>query len=210
MGTDAVTEAYGARAEEYREAVGRIEHAAPEDRDHVLAWAREVDGPVLDVGCGPGQWTNLLHENGVDVVGVDPTPAFVADAQARYPAARYRIGRAEDLGVPDRSLGGVLAWYSLIHTHPDHLTAPLAELVRCLRPGGSALLGFFLGPDGQAFDHAITTAYSWSVDGLAQRLDDAGLAVVDARTRTEPDARPQGVLVAERPITASPAPAPRG
>lgn len=199
MSTAAVTEAYAARAAEYRDAVGRIEHTAPADRECVLAWARAVDGPVLDVGCGPGQWTNFLHVHGVDVVGVDPTPAFVADARTHYPAVRYRVGSAEDLGVPDRSLGGVLVWYSLIHTRPDRLGAPLAELARCLRPGGSALFGFFLGPDGEPFDHAITTAHSWSVEGLGRRLADAGLAVVDARTRTEPDARPQGVVLAQVP-----------
>lgn len=210
VSTDRVREAYSARAGEYRDAVGRIEHAAEGDRDYLLAWARRVQGLVLDVGCGPGQWTSFLHHEGIDVEGVDPVDAFIADARARYPSARYRVGRAEDLGVAEGSVGGVLAWFSLIHTDPRLVDVPLAELARCLGPGGSLALGFFVGPDHAPFDHAITTAYTWSVDGLSRRLERVGLTVVDARTRTDPGARPLGVLVAERCATASPAQGRRG
>ena len=198
MSFDEVRQAYSARAEEYRNAVGMIEHAAQEDRDALLAWARGIEGPVLDVGCGPGQWTSFLHGQGIDVEGVDPVEAFVTDARARYPEARYRTGRAEDLGVPDGSLGGILAWFSLIHTDPRRLDEPLAEMARCVRPGGSLAVGFFVGPDGEPFDHAITTAYSWSVDGLSSRVEQAGFTVVDAHVRTDPGTRPQGLLIAER------------
>lgn len=193
-----VREAYSARAGEYTDAVGRIEHAAQRDREVLLAWARGVDGPILDVGCGPGQWTNLLHREGADIQGIDPVDAFLDDARARYPAVRYRTGRAEDLGVPDGTLGGILAWFSLIHTDPHAIDAPLAEFARCLREGGSLVLGFFSGPDHEPFDHAIATAYSWSVDGLSGRVEHAGFTVVDARVHVDPGRRPEGFLVAQR------------
>ncbi len=210
VSVDRVREAYSARADDYRDAVGSIEHAARHDRDHLLAWARGVEGPVLDVGCGPGQWTSFLHHEGIDVEGLDPVDAFIADARTRYPSARYRTGYAEDLGVADGSVGGILAWFSLIHTEPRLLGVPLAEFARCLRAGGTLVLGFFVGPDHEPFDHAITTAYTWSVDGLGQRVGEVGLTVVEVRTRTDPGARPVGVLVAERRATASPAPGRRG
>lgn len=36
------------------------------------------------------------------------------------PREHFRLGSAEDdLGVEDASLGGVLPWYSLIHTKPE-------------------------------------------------------------------------------------------
>lgn len=204
MGIDRVSEAYSARADDYRDAVGRIEHAAQQDRDDLLTWARGVKGPILDVGCGPGQWTSFLHERGIDIAGIDPVEAFIDDARRRYPGVRYRTGRAEGLGVPNGSLGGILAWFSLIHTHPRAIDVPLAELARCLRQGGSLALGFFAGPDREPFDHAITTAYTWSVDGLGRRVEQAGFTVVETRERTDPGARPQGLLVAERSGAASP------
>lgn len=198
MSIDRVCEAYSARADEYIEAVGRIEHAAEQDREYLLAWARGIEGRVVDVGCGPGQWTEYLRREGVEIEGIDPTEAFVEDAKKRYPDGRYRAGRAEDLGVGGESLSGVLAWFSLIHTPPESIDAPLAEFARCLGPGGSLLIGFFDGPAREPFDHAVTTAYYWSLDALAERIERAGFSVTDAQTRTDPGVRPQGVIVARR------------
>ena len=65
MSFESVCAAYGARAAEYIEAVGGVEHASEADRAHILAWARGVEGRVLDVGSGPGQWTDHLRRQGV-------------------------------------------------------------------------------------------------------------------------------------------------
>lgn len=195
---DRVLDAYSRRAAEYVEVVGRIEHAAEADRTAILAWGRSVDGPILDVGCGPGQWTNLLHEAGLDVEGLDPVEAFLEEARARYPAARFRLGRAETLGVPGGSLGGVLVWFSLIHTDPGVIDVALRELAGCLRAGGSLAIGFFDGPAREPFDHAVTTAYYWSVDALTEVVEGAGLTVTAAQTRHDPPARPQGLLIAHQ------------
>ena len=143
MSFESVCAAYGTRAAEYIEAVGGVDHVSEADRAHILAWARGVEGRVLDVGSGPGQWTDHLRRQGVAIEGVEPVPEFLAAARRRYPDSRYREGRAEDLPAPDRSLGGILAWYSLIHTEPDGIAAPLEEFARVLAPGGSLLLGFF-------------------------------------------------------------------
>lgn len=198
MTIDQVREAYSRRAAEYVDVVGRIEHADEADRAAILAWARSVDGPIFDVGCGPGQWTSLLHEAGLDVEGIDPVEAFLDDARARYPSARFRVGRAEDLGVPQGSLGGVLAWFSLIHTDPSEVDVALREIARSLRVGGSLAIGFFDGPAREPFDHAVVTAFFWSVDALSELLESVGLTVTDARARHDPSARPQGFLVARK------------
>ncbi len=198
IGTGTIAEAYGRRASEYIAAVGKIEHAEIEDRDYLLAWARGIHGRLLDVGCGPGQWTNLFREAGLDVSGLDPTEACIADAAERYPRTRYRLGRAEDLDVESRSLGGVLAWYSLIHTEPSAIDAPFEEFARALAPGGGLVLGFFAGPRCEPFDHAITTAYSWPISLLVERVERAGFSVVDTRVRESPGGRPEGLLAARR------------
>ena len=109
-GFETVRAAYGARAQEYIDAVGRIEHAIRGDRERVLAWARPLEGAVLDVGSGPGQWTEYLREAGVNVEGIEPVHEFLADARRRYPLSRFRAGRAEHLGVAEGSISGILAW----------------------------------------------------------------------------------------------------
>ncbi len=168
------------------------------DRDFILAWARGLQGPVLDAGCGPGRWTHLLSAASVDAEGVDPVPEFIDSARASYPSDRYRVGRAEDLGMDDAALAGVLAWYSLIHTAPEAIDASLAEFGRCVRPGGGLALGFFAGARLEPFEHAVTTAYFWPIDLLAARVEAAGFTVSRTATRTEPGTRPHGALLATR------------
>ncbi len=197
--TDApVPEAYAARAAEYIDLFGSISAAAAVDRVQVLAWARGIDGRIIDVGCGPGHWANYLAEQGLDVEGVDPVPEFAHHARHAHPGVAYRIGDADHLGVESGSLGGVLAWFSLIHVPPDRIGAPLAEFARCLRPGGGLAVGFFEGLELRAFDHAVTTAYIWPVDVLSAAVEQAGFTVVDLHTRSEPGSRPQGTLIARR------------
>ncbi|MFJ7967688.1 class I SAM-dependent methyltransferase [Streptomyces sp. NPDC096324] len=149
---------------------------------------RETGNPrTADVGCGPGHLTSMLHDSGLDAFGFDLSPAMVEHARRAHPALRFDEARMEALPVEDRTLGGVLAHYSMIHTPPGELPALLAEQVRVLAPGGLLLVSFFgtEGPEPIRFDHKVTPAYSWPVDRFAELLTGAGLVVV-AELRHDP------------------------
>ncbi|MCE7008144.1 class I SAM-dependent methyltransferase [Kibdelosporangium philippinense] len=192
-------EAYGQRAAEYIDLFGTIDSVAARDRELVGAWAhKHATGQIMDVGCGPGQWTNWLHEQGLFVAGVDPTPEFVAHAQRQYPDVEFKLGRAEALDVADASLSGILAWYSLIHTPPQEIPGILAEFARCVEPGGGLFLGFFEGPELAPFDHKVVTAYFWPIDVLSRTVEEAGFSVTAREARTDPGTRRQGTIVAIR------------
>jgi ubiquinone/menaquinone biosynthesis C-methylase UbiE len=190
--------AYGARADEYINAVGRIDHAADADLQLIGEWAQSVDGPILDVGCGPGQWTHWLATQGIDIEGIDPAREFIDRARRMHPEVPYRFGRAENLDVPSSSLGGVLAWYSLIHSSPDKVATALGEFARCVRSGGCLLLGFFTAPEHGPFDHAVTTAYHWPLDALEKLVGEAGFTVTHAATRSGRPERTHGEIIAVR------------
>jgi ubiquinone/menaquinone biosynthesis C-methylase UbiE len=198
MTVSKVSDAYGARSAEYIELFGRIDAAAETDRNAVLAWARGLTGPIIDVGCGPGQWTHFLSEHELPIEGIDPTVEFVAAAQRRYPGIRFRIGQAEHLDSDDESVGGILAWYSLIHTDPELIDSALTEFARCLRTGGGLALGFFEGPELSAFDHAVTTAYFWPLELLSARVESCGFTVTGTERRTDPGMRTHGFITAAR------------
>ncbi|MGY5764805.1 erythromycin esterase family protein [Brachybacterium sp. DNPG3] len=185
-----VVEAYGRRAEEYHALLGDIAGAAGADIQRVTAWAKAVDGPILDLGCGPGRWTAHLADRGHDVLGVDPTPEFLTIARRTHPGVPFAAGSIENPGVPDFSHGGVLAWYSLIHLEPAAVPDALRAIRRTLRRGGRLLLGLFDGPDGEAFEHQVIAAVTWSVDGMTRLLEDAGFTVVASERRTDDGARP--------------------
>lgn len=183
--------AYSDRVAEYVHLLDSMGAVHPSDRQLVTEWATSVSGPIVDVGCGPGHWTDHLASLGHDVRGIDPTPEFVEHASRRYPGRKFDVGVAEKLQGP---VGGILAWYSLIHHTPDEISAPLQEFARVLGPGGSLLIGFFEAPELGPFDHAVTTAYRWPVPALTDRL--GAFDVVETHTRTGVGCRPHGAIVA--------------
>ncbi|WIE65709.1 class I SAM-dependent methyltransferase [Curtobacterium sp. MCLR17_036] len=202
MGTD-VTAAYAARASEYAEHLGSMDRVHADDRQHVTAWADGAGERILDAGCGPGHWSAHLADRGHAVLGIDAVPWFVDHAQrvhggagAHGGSAAFRVGSVDALDLQDRTVDGVLAWYSLIHHAPDRLAVPLAEIRRVLRPGGSLLVGFFEGPTVEPFDHAVVGAHRWSVPAMVEVLVDQGFDVHDTRTRTDDGQRPHAAVTA--------------
>ena len=196
--TDTVTEAYERRAAEYSALFGAVEAAHPLDRQIVASWADEVRGPVIDAGCGPGHWTAHLADRGLTARGVDRVPAFVERARRSYPGVPFALGDLESLDTPDASLGGVLAWYSLIHHEPAAIGEPLREFARALRPGGTLLVGFFEWPALEGFAHAVAPAHRWPVPALAAELEAAGFDVLESHVRSTAGERPQAALTGRR------------
>jgi SAM-dependent methyltransferase len=175
---------------------GAVEDMHELDRLCITRWAERIDGPVLDAGCGPGHWTDFLHRRGVEVQGVDLVPEFIDSARARFPGTPYRVASLRDLGVPEGSLHGVLAWYSLIHVQPDDLPAVFSAIARALTHRGHLLIGFFEGPAAQSFDHAVAPAYYWSVEQMQLMLNEAGFDVSSVETRQDPGKRPHAAMAA--------------
>ncbi|MDN3477361.1 class I SAM-dependent methyltransferase [Curtobacterium sp. APC 4022] len=193
-----VEAAYTDRAAEYVEHLGTMASVHPSDVQLVSAWAAEVEGPLLDAGCGPGHWTAFLAEQGHDVHGIDSVPAFVDHARGSHPHVPFAVGSIDALDVAADTHGGVLAWYSLIHHDPGSIRRPLDEFARVLGPGGMLLVGFFVGPVVEAFDHAVVTAWRWPTEALEHELGAAGFDVVETHTRIAATGtpRPHGAVLA--------------
>lgn len=199
---DSTTAAYGARAAEYISVAGRLDQMTDADHALIEAWRDATPGRLVDAGCGPGLWTALLHDGHRDALGIDLSERFIAHARATYPGVRFQHGSFADLPVGDATLGGILAWYSVIHTSPTEVPAILAEFARALAPGGSILIGFFDGIPGAPFDHAVAPAYFWDAEALTRLLNAAAFTVTASESRPrlpgEVSTRPQGHILATR------------
>ncbi|MYW10429.1 methyltransferase domain-containing protein [Streptomyces sp. SID2563] len=173
------------------------------------AYVREEGGgPVADLGCGPGRVTAYLRDLGLDASGTDLSPGMVAEARRRYPDLRFEVGTMSALDLPDGSLGGAVAWYSLVHTPPRELGPYVAEFRRVLAPGGHLLLAFKAGDDEgvrleHAYGHAVDLdVYRFDPDRVAGLLEEAGFEERARLVRAaDPEERtPQAFLIARRPV----------
>ncbi|MEZ0163253.1 class I SAM-dependent methyltransferase [Kineococcus sp. LSe6-4] len=197
MSSDRVQQAYSTMADVYLERLATMDVVHPDDRRVILRHLAGSDGPVLDLGCGPGHLTAFLHAAGCEVTGVDLVPEFIAHARRTHPQVPFVQGSLTGLDRPAGSVAGVLCWYSLIHQDPQELDGSLAEVRRVLAPGGAFVLGFFEGPVREEFDHRVTTAHRWPVDELSARLAVHGFTEVERLTRGQDgERRPHGVLAA--------------
>lgn len=183
----------------------------PLERAMLAAFAELVrdmggDGRVADVGCGPGTVAAHLHALGVNVFGLDLSPAMVALARRTHPGLRFEEGSMTALdGLPDGTLGGVVAWYSVIHVPPERHPDVFAEFSRVLAPGGHLLLAFQVGDEplhlAEAFGHPVALDFHrLAPDCVADLLHRAGFTVT-ARLRREPSSderTPQAFVLARR------------
>jgi SAM-dependent methyltransferase len=140
---DRVAEQY---AEQFRDELDK----KPFDRK-MLDWlAEKVDdlGVICDMGCGPGQIARYLYDQGVQVCGIDLSPAMVERAQSLHPNIAFQQGDMLSLTkVADNFYGGVAAFYSIIHVPRPAVLAALQELKRVLVPQGRLLLTFHIGQE---------------------------------------------------------------
>ncbi|RZS91325.1 ubiquinone/menaquinone biosynthesis C-methylase UbiE [Motilibacter rhizosphaerae] len=191
--------AYGRLATAYIDLFGMIEQLHPDDVDLVVRHLGNLEGPVLDIGCGPGHYTAHLRALGVDARGIDLVPEFVAHARAAHPGVPYELGSMLDLPAPTGSLSGVLAWYSTIHLDDGQFALALGEFRRVLQTDGLLVLGFFDGIEHDAFAHKVVPAWRWPVDQLAERLSGNGFVEIERQQRdASDDVRAHAALVLRR------------
>ena len=198
MATEVSRAAYSRRAREYIDLLGSMSSVHPSDLQIVSTWASNVDGDLIDAGCGPGHWTNFLTQQGLTARGIDQVPEFITHAKETFPTVDFATGSLDSLEVGTDSVGGVLSWFSLIHHEPGAIQVPLCEFGRVLKPGGVLLVGFFEGPAVEKFAHAVTPAYRWPVDAFSAELGHAGFDVLESHVRKTADQRPQAAVSARR------------
>jgi trans-aconitate 2-methyltransferase len=102
----------------------------------LMALVAPVSAPaVVDLGCGPGELTRLLHERlgARATLGVDSSPAMLERAHAQAaPGLSFAPG---DLADPPEGPFDVVFSNAALHWVPDHRSL-LARLASRLAPGG--------------------------------------------------------------------------
>lgn len=158
----------------------------PRDRELLQAFAQSVGDPVAEIGCGPGQVGAFVVNRGRRVIGVDLSPQMTRLASGRLDAAL--VADMRSLPFATDALGGLLAFYSVIHMRRPSLEPVLREFQRVLRPGGHVLLSAHEGEGVAELDEFLQepvrfAATLFGLDELVQASRAAGLEVTTAEKR---------------------------
>ena len=100
-------------------------------RDLLVGAAVETARRIVDVGCGPGNSTEVLAARypGADILGLDNSPAMLEAARARLPALRFETADAANwLPAADVDLVYANATYQWVPGHFEQLPRVLAAL----------------------------------------------------------------------------------
>ncbi|WP_194174803.1 methyltransferase domain-containing protein [Desulfofundulus thermobenzoicus] len=103
------------------------------------AGAGTQERPILDLGCGRGEWLELLKAEGLIARGVDINKAMIMFCQ--------ELGLAVTQGdvldyirtLPNESIGAVTGFHIVEHLAFEHIINLFDETVRVLKPGGVAI-----------------------------------------------------------------------
>lgn len=96
--------------------------------------------PILDIGCGRGEWLRLLQKNQLDAVGVDSDASMIAACKALN--LSVNAGDAfEFMGAQDDAhFGAITGFHIAEHIPFNTLIALFDEALRVLKPGGVLIL----------------------------------------------------------------------
>jgi len=191
QGPEHVRAFYDAVAAEYAEHFADELAGKPMDRALLQRFADDVRGagPVYDMGCGPGgQTTAFLHALGVDVRGMDLSPAAVEEARRRHAEIAFETGDMLALPLADGAAAGIVAFYAIVHFSPGQLRTALGEMHRVMRPGAPLLIAFHVGDQvvhvDEMFGRQASVDFLFHpVEDVEAALDGAGFGELEAIVR---------------------------
>ncbi len=96
--------------------------------------------PVLDIGCGRGEWLELLGEQDLTAYGIDINAMAVEACRGHGLDAREADMMAHLADCEDAALGAITAFHLIEHLPVDTLLALLDEARRTLAPDGVLIL----------------------------------------------------------------------
>jgi SAM-dependent methyltransferase len=181
---------YDTLAQEYAARIYGELNGKPFDRERLDDFAQRVRpiGLVCDLGCGPGHIARYLHERGAQAFGLDLSLGNLRQARRLNPQLEFVQGDMLALPFARESLGGIAAFYSIIHLQQEQLADALREMRRVLRPGGWLLLAFHLGAETlheeELWGYAVSLDVTlFTLAEVEKHLEDAGLRVEEAVER---------------------------
>jgi O-antigen chain-terminating methyltransferase len=92
--------------------------------------------PVMDIGCGRGEWLELLTANGLSAKGLDLNRIMIDECRRMGLDVEEAEALTHLRALPDGSLGALTGFHIIEHLPFDQVVALFDEALRVLAPGG--------------------------------------------------------------------------
>ncbi len=125
---------------------------------------------LLDAGCGMGDWTVFLAEQGFNVVGLDISQAVIAALRSQFPRLAFERGDIRRMDFPAGHFDACFSWGVCEHFE-EGLQPCIAETWRVLKPGGYLFVSVPFH-NLRHILHGLRRWEAWDAD-LASGLKDA-------------------------------------
>lgn len=129
---------YSEHAREYAAAIRENNYNANYERPSLLALLPDVQGQaVIDLGCGPGEYAEILLKGGARVTAVDGSPQMVELVKEKLgdQVTCYQQDLTEGLPLEGEDSYDLVVCPLMIHYLED-LSCFFREVERILKPGG--------------------------------------------------------------------------
>ena len=98
------------------------------------------DALVLDLGCGRGEWLELLQKNAISAMGVDLDTGMLEACQQMNLKVQCQDALESLKQLQDGSASVISAFHLVEHLHFDRVKNLVAECHRVLKPGGLLIM----------------------------------------------------------------------
>jgi len=146
-------------------------------------------GNCIDIGCGPGQTTRYLYDQGLTTLtGTDLSPEMIKTARSFHPAITFETADMLSLPYADNSYASAIAFYSIVHFEYDQVKTAFTEIKRILQPGGQFLFSFHVGDSTIHLDNFLDQPvnidfYFFDTAKITNLLLNTGFIIIDVLER---------------------------
>ena len=161
------------------------------DRILLQAFAKENSdkGKCIDLGCGPGQTTKFLSDNGFkDIIGTDISDGMIAKAKELFSTLNFEVADMLKLQYSDKTFSSAIAFYAIVHFTQAQLKIAFKEIHRVLKDKGQFLFSFHIGDEVIRNTNFLDAGgeidfYFFETETILELLKEAGFKTIDVIER---------------------------
>lgn len=143
-------------------------------------------GLILDIGCGPGQFSKYCMEKGFRVIGIDFSSNMINKATKMVPNGIFCVMDMRNLGFELIKFDGLLVAYSFLHIEERSIVPALKGFYSVLKPDSVMSIMLKEGEGEVSLQSALneTVFFNtrlWKIDDITKYLNKAGFDVISCR-----------------------------